>query len=310
MKKINKINYLIEYSLHLGLIIMIFIFSVSTDNFLSLSNFINLLRKASLQSIVAVGMTLVIISGQIDLSVGSIVAFSAVLNAFFLKNGIPVSISILVSVISCGLWGLTNGVITAKFKLHAFLVTLAMMTLIRGITYLMTGGYAIGGLPKEFGNVGSGFIWKIPFPIIYMVVIYSLGAFLMRMTPFGRAVYAIGGNKEAARLSGINVEFTTTMTFVITGILCGISGVIVSSRLLAGTPVIGIGWELDIIAAVIIGGTNIFGGEGKLVGTLIGILFIAILKDGMIHLDVSPYVQQVIQGFVILVAVVSNSLKK
>ena len=194
--------------------------------------------------------------------------------------------------------------------MHAFLVTMATMTLIRGVTYTLTGGYPVGGLPQGFFVYGAGQVGFVPLPVIYMFVILAVGAFVLSSTPFGRSIYAIGGNEDAARLSGINVMRVKIGVFIVSAFVSAISGLILSSRLMAGSPEIGIGWELDVIAAVIIGGTNIFGGEGNLAGTFLGVLFIGVLTNGMILLDVTPYMQLVVRGLVILSAVILNSLQE
>lgn len=310
LRNINWRNVFVEYALYFVLLLLVIILTASTDKFLTTSNIISVLRQISIQAIVAVGMTMIIILGQIDLSVGAIVAFASVLNAILLRQGISIPLSILITAIVSSIWGLINGAITARYKIHAFLVTLAMLTVIRGITYTMTGGYPIGDLPKAFYSIGAGHLWIIPYPVIYMVLIYALGYFILNWTPFGRSIYAIGGNSEAARLSGIHIERIKIAVFTASAFFSAIAGIILSSRLMAGSPETGNGWELDIIAAVIIGGTNLFGGEGKITGTLVGMLFVGILTNGMILLGISPYMQQVIRGVVILAAVVLNSFQK
>lgn len=311
IQQVMKPAFFIKYALYFALLLMILVLSLTTSTFLKPSNIINVLRQISIQAIIAVGMTMVIILGQIDLSVGAIVAFASVLNALLImKAGLPVFVAILITLVVSSLWGLINGAITAKFNLHAFLVTLAMLTLVRGITYTLTGGYPIGGLPKGFYEFGAGHVWGIPYPVLYMVVVYLIGMFILRNTPFGRSIYSVGGNAEAARLSGIHIARTKIVVFVISAFLSALGGIILSSRLRAGSPEVGLGWELDIVAAVIIGGTNLFGGEGKLTGTLIGMLFVGILTNGMILLDVTPYMQQVVRGLVILAAVILNSLQE
>ena len=242
--------------------------SFSTSKFLTTSNVINVLRQVSYQGIIAVGMTMILIMGQIDLSVGSLVAFAAVVNALFLKSGVAIPLSILATLAITSLWGVLNGYVMARFRMHAFLVTMATMTLIRGVTYTLTGGYPVGGLPQGFFIYGAGQVGFVPLPVIYMFVILAVGAFVLSATPFGRSIYAIGGNEDAARLSGINVMRVKIGVFIVSAFVSAISGLILSSRLMAGSPEIGIGWELDVIAAVIIGGTNIFGGEGNLAGHL------------------------------------------
>ena len=290
--------------------ILIIYLSFATPKFLTTSNVINVLRQISYQGIIAVGMTMILIMGQIDLSVGSIVAFAAVVNALLLKSGVAIPASLLCTLVISSVWGLLNGYVMARFRLHAFLVTLATMTLIRGVTYTLTGGYPVGGLPHGFFVYGAGQIGIVPLPVLYMFVIFAAGSFVLSSTTFGRSIYAIGGNEDAARLSGINVMRVKVGVFVVCAFVSAIAGLVLSSRLMAGSPEIGIGWELDVIAAVIIGGTNIFGGEGKLSGTFLGVLFIGVLTNGMILLDVTPYMQLVVRGLVILSAVILNSLQE
>ena len=303
-------EFLLKYSFAIVFVLLVVYLSFATSKFLTVSNIVNVFRQVSNQGIIAVGMTMILIMGQIDLSVGALVAFAAVLNALFLKWGLSIPMSILATLGVTCLWGVLNGYVTARFRLHAFLVTMATMTLIRGVTYTLTGGYPVGGLPQDFFIYGSGQLGFIPYPVLYMIAIFMLGAFVMSSTTFGRSIYALGGNEDAARLSGINVERVKIGVFVVSAAVSGISGLVLSSRLMAGSPEIGIGWELDIVAAVIIGGTNIVGGEGKLSGTLLGVLFIGVLSNGMILLDITPYMQQVVRGLVILGAVILNSLQE
>lgn len=303
-------EFLLKYSFAIVFVLLVVYLSFATSKFLTVSNIVNVFRQVSNQGIIAVGMTMILIMGQIDLSVGALVAFAAVLNAIFLKWGLSIPLSILATLGVTCLWGVLNGYVTARFRLHAFLVTMATMTLIRGMTYTLTGGYPVGGLPQDFFIYGSGQLGFVPYPVIYMIAIFLIGAFVMSSTTFGRSIYALGGNEDAARLSGINVERVKIGVFVVSAAVSGISGLVLSSRLMAGSPEIGIGWELDIVAAVIIGGTNIVGGEGKLSGTLLGVLFIGVLSNGMILLDITPYMQQVVRGLVILGAVILNSLQE
>jgi ribose transport system permease protein len=307
---INSKEIILRYSFAIVFIILIVFLSLATPKFLTWSNIINVLRQVSYQGIIAVGMTLVLILGQIDMSVGSVVAFAAVVNALLIKSGMAVPASIVVTLALSSLWGVVNGYVMARFRLHAFLVTMATMTLIRGVTYTLTSGYPVGGLPQAFFVYGAGQVAFIPLPVVYMAIIFAIGMFVLNWTPFGRSVYAIGGNEDAARLSGINVMRVKVGVFVVCAFVSGISGLVLSSRLMAGSPEIGIGWELDVIAAVIIGGTSLFGGEGKLSGTFLGVLFIGVLSNGMILLDITPYMQLVVRGLVILGAVILNSLQE
>lgn len=308
-ERIDIGGFLLKYSFVIVFVLLLIGLAFATPKFLTVPNIINVFRQVSYQGIIAVGMTMVLIMGQIDLSVGAIVAFAAVANALLLKAGMPIMGSIVATLLLSSIWGLLNGYVMARFRLHAFLVTMATMTMIRGMTYTMTGGYPVGGLPENFFAFGSGQIGFVPLPVLYMLLIFGVGAFVLSSTPFGRSIYAIGGNEDAARLSGINLMRVKVGVFVVSAIVSGISGLVLSSRLMAGSPEIGIGWELDIVAAVIIGGTNILGGEGKLSGTLIGVLFIGVLSNGMILLDITPYMQQIVRGLVILSAVILNSLQ-
>ncbi|MCZ2722962.1 ribose ABC transporter permease [Marinomonas sp. 15G1-11] len=304
------IRFLADNILMMIMVVLVVILTIMSDKFLTVPNILNVLRQVSFHGMIAVGMTMIIVLAQIDLSIGSIVAFGAVVNALLMKMGIPIFPSVIIAVFLSGLWGTLNGWVTAFFNLHAFLVTLATMTLIRGITYTMTGGFTVSGMPQAFKVIGSGSLFGIPLPILYMLVIFAIGILVMHRTAFGRAIYAIGGNAEAARLSGINVERVKVITFSIIAALSGFAGIVVSSRLMAGSPELGLGWELDVIAAVIIGGTSMFGGQGRLTRTFLGVIFVGVLSNGMVLLDVSPYMQQVVKGLVILLAVILNSIKK
>lgn len=306
-------RFMLHYAIYFAVVLEIVILSALTEKFLTASNIGNVLRQISLQGIIAVGMTMVILVGQIDLSVGAVVAFAAVLNALLLKQGLGIPLSILVTVLVSSLWGLFNGYVTAGFKVHSFLVTLATQTFIRGVTYTMVSGRPVGGLPKGFFPLGAGLlplgVINLPYPVIYMLIFFAIGIYFLQCMPIGREIYSVGGNEEAARLSGINTKWVKILTFVAASFLAAVSGIVLSSRLMAGSPEVGTNWELDIIAAVIIGGTSFSGGEGKLLGTLIGMLFIGILTNGMVLLDVTPYMQQMVRGLVILIAVIVNSLK-
>jgi ribose transport system permease protein len=300
---------IVKYIMYVLLVAMILFLSLQTDKFLTVANIMTVLRQISIQSIVAIGMSMIIILAQIDLSVGSVVAFSTVINAILLKSGLPVPLSFLLTILGGAAWGAFSGTIIARFQVHAFLVTLALMTGVRGIAYFMTGGYPIGGLPKSFNQIAGGFLGPVPYPVLYMIAKYALFIYIMGYTAFGRSIYAIGGNKESARLSGINVNRVTILVFTISSALCALAGFLLSSRLIAGSPDAAQGWEMDVIAATVIGGTSMYGGAGKLQGTIAGMLFIGVLSNGMVLLSISPYMQDVIKGMVILLAVILNSLQ-
>ena len=233
-KGLDYKGLILKYIMYVLLVVMIVFLALRSDKFMTVANVMTILRQISITSLVAIGMTMIIILAQIDLSVGSVVAFSTVVNAMLMRAGVPIPLAIILTIIIGAAWGAFAGIIIAKFQLHAFLVTLALMTGVRGIAYFMTGGYPIGGMPKEFSIVSAGFIGPVPYTVIYMLVIYALFIYLLGYTAFGRSVYAIGGNKESARLSGINVNAVTIGVFTISAALCAASGVLLSSRLTSG----------------------------------------------------------------------------
>lgn len=303
-------NFCIRYIMYFVLVGMAIVLSIGSDKFLTPNNLITIAKTISIQSIVAIGMTLIIISGNIDLSVGSIVAFCSVSAAMLMNAGVSILVTIMLTVIIGMIVGFISGGVTAKLKLHSFLVTLALMQAMRGLAQTLSGGYPKAGLPDVFGKIASGSILGIPYLIIYMIIFYAIFIYIMRYTAFGRSIYAIGSNEESARLSGINVERVKTLVFIISSGLCAVAGILLTSKVRSGDPTCAVGWEMDAIAGAIIGGTNMAGGEGKLGGTIIGLLFVGILSNGMVLLGVSAYMQTVIKGLVIFLAVIINSIQK
>lgn len=299
-----------KYIMYIVLVLMCIVLAIANDKFLTGANIMTIIKQISIQSIVAIGMTMIIITGNIDLSVGSLVAFASVCAALLMKSGLPTGLTIIAVILISGVLGLISGGVTAKLKLHSFLVTLALMQTFRGLAQTMTGGYPIAGFDSGFGAIAAGDIFGIPYLVIYMVIFYAVFIYIMKYTAFGRSIYAIGGNQESARLSGINVEKVKTMVFVISSMLCGVAGVLLTSKVRSGDPTCATGWEMDTIAGAIIGGTNMMGGEGKLGGTIIGLLFVGVLSNGMILLGVNAYMQNVIKGLVIFLAVILNSIQK
>ncbi len=306
----NWRKHLNEYSMAILLIILCIILGFKTPTFFTKDNLLNILRQISTSGIIAFGMTLVIIAGEIDLSVGSGVAFCGCLMAFLLEKAIPFPIS-FVMVLAAGIVvGIFIGLMRIKYNVPSFITTLALLTGLRGAALLITNGFPLTPFPDWYNFIGGGYIYSIPFPAIIFVVTFFIINFIMKSTTFGRSVYAVGGNAEAARLSGINVTFIKIMVFCITSFLVAISGIIVSSRIMSGTPTVEAGLELDVIAAVIIGGTSLQGGSGSVFGTLIGVLFIGVVANGMVLLNVPTYGQFVVRGLIILIAVWLNSLQQ
>ena len=303
-------KFLMKYVMYLFLILMCIVLTVASDKFLTVTNLMTIIKQISIQSIVAIGMTMIIISGNIDLSVGSLVALCSVSGAMSMNKGLPMIAAVIASVIIGALVGFITGGVTAKLKLHSFLVTLSLMTALRGLAQTMTNGRPVAGLPSAFGKIASASIGPVPLLVIYMIVLYAIFMYVMKYTAFGRSIYAVGSNQESARLSGINIEMVKTMVFVISGALCGIAGVLLTAKVRSGDPTCANAWEMDTIAGAIIGGTDMNGGEGKLGGTIIGLLFVGILANGMVLLGVSAYMQSVIKGLVIFMAVIINSIQK
>jgi ribose transport system permease protein len=309
-KKEFLLHYGREFGTLFGLIVLCIVLWILTPRFLTVPNLLNVAQQTSINAIIAVGMTFVIISAGIDLSVGSIVAFSGMVLASVLHAGLPVPIALLIGLAVAIVCGLANGLLVTLGGIPPFIATLGMMSVLRGAALLYTKGRPITGFSESFRFLSKD-IFHIPFPIIIMAVVYIIAHFVLTRTKLGRYTYAIGGNEEAAVLSGVNVKFYKTMVFVVCGMMCGIAAIILTARLNSAQPIAGFMYELDAIAATVIGGTSLMGGEGKIRGTLIGALIMGVLRNGLIILGVSSYVQQTVIGSVIIIAVLFDvALKK
>lgn len=299
IKKILKNKPLI------GLILFSAIVAVINPRFLSVANILNVFRQSSINAVIAIGMTFVILTGGIDLSVGSILAFCGAVSAAMLSSGINPVISLLVALILGLFFGVVNGFLVSVMKLQAFIVTLVTMTFLRGATLVFTNGKPItvndGG--ALFENIGGGYLFNIPIPIYITLVLFVAGHYILTNTRFGRYTYAIGGNEEATKLSGIKVNNIKIWIYGISGILSALAGIITTSRLFSAQPTAGTGYELDAIAAVVLGGTSLAGGVGKITGTALGAIIIGVLGNALNLLDVSSYYQMMIKAAVILIAV-------
>jgi len=298
-------------------LVVVFIgLSFASPYFLQATNLINIMLQISTTTVVAVGMTFVILTGGIDLSVGSIVAISGMSMAVIHKAlyevtdklvpqfFIGIVVPMLAGVVIGGIVGSINGIIIAKGRVPAFIMTLGMMSMARGATYLLTDGQTVSIFPDSFRYLGNGRVFDfIPFPVIISIILVVIAMFILKYTKFGRYIYALGGNKEALRLSGINIVNTEVKAYIISGITCGIAAIILLGRLNLCTPVVGDGYELDAIGAVIIGGTSIFGGEGKVEKTLLGAMLMGMIRNGLNLLNISPNVQLIAIGFIVVAAV-------
>jgi len=285
------------------LILICLLLSLLTPRFLTSENLINVVRQSSLNAIVAAGMTLVILTGGIDLSVGSLLAVTSVFSAGTLAAG-STPLGAILAGIGIGLvFGVANGLIITVGDVAPFIVTLGTLTIARGVALVYTNGAPIMAMDDDFRFLGRGEFGPLPVPIVILIVVYAVVYFVLNRTTFGSYVYAIGGNQEAARLSGVRVRLVKAATYAISGLLAGLTGVILTGRLGSAQPNLGSGDELDAIAAVVLGGTSLAGGRGGIIGTLVGALIIGILSNGLNLLNVNAYYQPVAKGVVILIAI-------
>jgi ribose transport system permease protein len=293
----------------LGLVLIVVILSVVNGDFLTVGNIFNVLRQISINALIAFGMTFVILTGGIDLSVGSILALSSAFAAGLMAGGMNTWLAVGIGLIGGLVMGAINGILITKGKVAPFIATLATMTVFRGLTLVYTQGRPITGFKENFALLGKGYFLQIPMPIIWMVIAFAVLYIILKHTTFGRRVYALGSNEEATWLSGINTSKVKILVYSISGLLAAISGIILTSRLNSAQPTAGGAFELDAIAAVVLGGTSLSGGRGWIVGTLIGAMIIGVLDNGLNLLNVSSFYQQVVKGIVILIAVLLDRSK-
>lgn len=297
-----------DFGALIALVLLVVVIGVISPEFRTLSNFLSLLRQSSINGFIAFGMTCVILTGGIDLSVGSVLALSTALCAGFITNGVPVGLSMILALVIGTALGAVSGLLVTKGRLQPFIATLITMTVYRGATMIFMDGKPISNLGDSFTLkvVGKGNFYHIPIPAITFVVIFLIFMFVLEKTTFGRRVYATGSNEQSAKLAGININRTKLITYAISGCMSALSGLILLSRLSSAQPTLGSGYELDAIAAVALGGTSMNGGRGRVWGTFVGILIIAVLNNGLNILGVSSYYQDVVKGIVILIAVLSD----
>jgi ribose transport system permease protein len=294
----------------LVLLLLIALMAAIAPNFLSVDNAVNVARSVSINAILAAGMTVVILTGGIDLSVGSILAVAGVAGVLLATNGVPAPLALLGGILVGALCGAVNGALIAWLALPAFIVTLGSLTYLRGLAYSLLDGQPLVASDLSYRGIGNGSVAGIPQPVVVMLVVYAIFWFLLERTRFGRHVYAVGGNIEAARLAGINVKRVLLSTYMLAGAAAGVAGLIFSARVLSAQPTAGQGYELDAIAAVVLGGTSLAGGRGRIFGTLVGAIIIGVLSNGLILLDVPFFYQLMIKGVVIIIAIALDSLKR
>ncbi|MFN8349163.1 MAG: ribose ABC transporter permease [Spirosomataceae bacterium] len=299
----------------IALLILCLIIGFLSDKFFTISNFWNVLRQISVNICISVGMTLVVLMAGIDLSVGSVLALCGAVTAGLYKMGIELPSqnlyigftllgAVLAGIVTGALLGFFNGFVITRFKVPPFVATLAMLTVARGLTMLWTKGFPISGLGEQFAYLGTGWFIGVPVPVWISAVVVAVAILISDKTKLGRYIYAIGGNENASLLSGINITKVKIIVYTIAGVLAAVGGLMVTSRLDSAQPNAGTGYELDSIAAVVIGGTSLSGGKGSIWGTVLGAIIIGVLNNGLVLLNVSPFWQQVVKGFVILMAVI------
>lgn len=307
-ERLNRLKPLI------GLLIFSAIISIINPRFLSIFNILNVLRQTSINAIIAAGMTFVILTGGIDLSVGSVLAFCGAVSAAMVSSGQPLIVVLIVTLITGTMMGLLTGMIISRGRVQAFIATLVTMTIVRGATLVFTQGKPInagvGKASEAFAWLGGGYILGIPVPVYLMILVYGISWYTLHQTRFGRYTYALGGNEEAARMSGLATKKLKTMVYGISGFLASLSGIIMTSRLSSAQPTAGTGYELDAIAAVVLGGTSLTGGSGRILGTIVGALIIGILNNALNIMNVSSYFQMIAKGAVILIAVLLDRKNK
>lgn len=299
-----------EYYLILVLVILFIVFSITSPVFFTESNIKTLLRQSSIYGIIAIGMSFVIMSSGIDLSVGAIVGLSGVIVAMCIVSGMPVALAVLISVIAGTSIGLLNGILVHDGRVPAFIATMGTMTVVRAVIMLITGARMISGLPKSFTGIAQLTILGIPFLFVAWLVVIAVASFIIKKTIFGRNIFAFGSNKEAARLSGINVRWTTYGVYIFSAFVCSITGILLTTRLGNGVPTAGSGYELDAIAAAVVGGASLDGGEGSIIGTVLGALIMATLRQGGTLLGINAFILEILIGSLIVIAVLLDKVRK
>jgi len=307
----NKIFGIIkQYAVVIVLIVLIFVLSEMSDNFFTLTNFVTIFRQISMTAIIGVGMIAVILCGNIDLSVGSIMSFVGVLVVkLVVEQGMNPYLACVVGLVVCTLIGVFNGIVVTKFKVAALIATLAMQQILQGASYLLCDGLPIYGIPDSMKWIAKGNVLGIPVPVIIMAVIVIIGGLILSKTYFGRYFYAIGRNVEAAKLSGINTDNIQILSFAASGLLSGLAGIIMVGRIASGQPIAGVGYEMDVISAIVLGGVSVNGGKGNMFGAFIGVLIIGVLSNGLVIIGLSEYWKIVIKGLVLLLAICFDGIQ-
>lgn len=309
-KRSRFVQALLDYGIVFALLILAIVLSFLSPVFLTVDNLLQVLLQASINLLIALGMTFVIITGGIDLSVGSVAAFAGLIAAMLMKAGIFWPLAIVAGLLCGVLVGWINGMLIAKLRITPFIVTLGMLSVVRGITLVISEGRPIYGFPESFNQMIAGTLGPVPMPVIIATIASVIAWFVLRHTRLGEYTYAIGGNEEATRLSGVNVERYKIIVYMIGAFMASIAGIVLTARLRSAEPIAATGYELDAIAATVMGGTSLMGGEGSVIGTVIGALIISTLRNGLNLLNVQSFYQQVAIGLVIILAVALDRFRR
>lgn len=311
MDRVIKVKEnLSKFIMLIAFVLIVLIFSVLSNRFLTIDNFFNVLRQVSTDGIIAMGMTLVIIAGGIDLSVGSVFAFAGTLCCGLIEGGMHFTLAILIALFVSGLFGFFNGLLIAKVNMPPFIVTLATMQIIRGVAYLYSHGSPIRAIDNSFNMLGNGYAGVVPVPVIIFLLITIAAYMILHRSKLGMYIYAVGGNKNCAVFSGIKTKKVEIQVYVISALCAAMSGIIMASRMYSGQPTSGSGIEMDAIAATVLGGASFSGGAGRISGTMLGILILGVMSNGLNILNVDSYYQYVLKGFIILLAIYVDMIKK
>jgi ribose/xylose/arabinose/galactoside ABC-type transport system permease subunit len=300
-----------RYGILFAWIVLILVFFTAQRNFLSVRNIFNILRQVSIVGICSVGMTFIILTGGMDLSAGSVIGITSVASALMMAGGMSPLLSVLASLLIGVVSGLINAVFINSFGIAPIIMTLGMMTSLRGVAFIICGGLPVYKIPESYLFLGQGYVGGvIPVPVVIMIIVFSAGYFILNKTAFGRSVYGIGGNREASRLSGVNVKKHIYIIYTMAGAFYALAGSILLARVNSGQPRSGEGYEMDIITACILGGISVSGGEGRIGGVIIGVLMMGTLTNGMVIMNINEFWQRVVKGFVLIIAVVIDQLAK
>lgn len=310
MKKYtSKLNFR-DYGVLIGFVVLCIAISMATPAFLSKQNVLNLLRQSSIIGIISAGMTFVIISGNFDISVGAVAALSGVIVMRLATTGTNLFLAIIASIVVCAIIGLVNGIMVAKVNVPSLIATMAMVTIVRGILLMITGGYPITQTIPMLDSLGNGYFLGIPMPVIVFILVVIVSYIVLTQTKFGRHVYSIGGNQDASKLNGINVDSQKIKVFIINAVLAAIAGLVLTGRLGTASPVAGDSYDMDAIASVVIGGTSVSGGSGSVLKTIIGVLLMSVINNSFNLLGIDIFFQYIFKGLIILVAVGFDSYSK